>query len=243
MKNKSTDMCNEIIAVKAKSMASNSNMADIENQVKLKHPFTLVMAGPTSSGKTVLTREIMQHHEITCTFNKKQIKVLYCYGQMQAIYKQPIANVLTKYHEGLCNEEEMREFKPDLIIIDDLMMEVGDDPNMANLFTKVSHHLNISVIFIVQNMFFQAKHMRTISLNAHYYILLKNPRDKLQVLNLGRQILPGQSKYFAEVYSECTREPYSNLIIDMTSTTPDALRLRSMKVVKGEIEFTIYKPR
>ena len=48
-------------------------------------------------------------------------------------------------------------------------------------FSRGSHHRNLSVIYIVLNLFYQEKDSRSISLNSHYLILFKNPRDKLQI--------------------------------------------------------------
>ena len=67
-----------------------------------------------------------------------------------------------------------------LIILDDLMDET--DQRVASLFTKKSHHRNISVMYIVQNLFHRGKHHRTVSLNAHYMVLFKNPKDVSQIL-------------------------------------------------------------
>ena len=46
-----------------------------------------------------------------------------------------------------------------LIILDDLMDET--DQRVASLFTKKSHYRNISVMYIVQNLFHRGKHHRT----------------------------------------------------------------------------------
>jgi hypothetical protein len=61
-----------------------------------------------------------------------------------------------------------------LIILDDLMDET--DQRVASLFTKKSHHRNISVMYIVPNLFHRGKYHRTISLNAHYMVVFKNHR-------------------------------------------------------------------
>jgi len=45
------------------------------------------------------------------------------------------------------------------------------------MFTKISHHRNVSVVYLTQNVFDKNKYARTISLNAHYLVLIKNPRD------------------------------------------------------------------
>ena len=55
------------------------------------------------------------------------------------------------------------------------------DDRVTKLFTKECHHRNISVMFIVQNLFGKKKEQRTISLNSHYLVVFKNPRDASQM--------------------------------------------------------------
>jgi hypothetical protein len=74
-----------------------------------------------------------------------------------------------------------------LIILDDLMDET--DQKVVSLFTKKSQHRNISVMYIVQNLFHRGKHH---SLNAHYMVLFKNPRDVSQIMELAHQMYPGE---------------------------------------------------
>lgn len=209
--------------------------------LKLHHPFNLIIAGPTSSGKTSLIRDLLTHHSHTTTINKSQIKVIYCYGQFQSLYLEPIDNVNMKYHEGLISGDELEKEHVDLIVIDDLMQEVASNEQMMNLFTKQSHHMNVSVCFIIQNLFFQSRLMRTISLNAHYIILMRNPRDRLQVANLGRQIMPGYAAFFRAVYDDATKQPYSHLLIDLHPLCLEWAQLRSWSSVKGQKEFIVYK--
>lgn len=79
-----------------------------------------------------------------------------------------------------------------VIVIGDQMIEAGSENRMVNLFTNGSHRRNLSVIYIVQNLFHQGKGNRNISLNSHDLVLFKNPRDKLQILTLGKQTYPRQ---------------------------------------------------
>jgi len=55
---------------------------------------------------------------------------------------------------------------PTLLIIDDLMSETNQ--LVANIFTNISHHRNINVLYLTQNLFDKNRFARTISLNAHY---------------------------------------------------------------------------
>jgi len=119
----------------------------------------------------------------------------------------------------------MLDGKRTLLIIDDLMAET--DSRITKLFTKGSHHKNTSIVYISQNLFSKNRENRDINLNTHYIVLFKNPRDRAQVAHLGRQIFPDGSKYFMEAFQDATSSPYDYLLIDLTTTTPDNLRLRT----------------
>ena len=116
---------------------------------------------------------------------------------------------------------------PGLIVIDDLMNESSKDSAVADIFTKYSHHKNISVIFIVQNLFHKGAKMRDISLNSHYLVIFKNPRDKHQIYHLARQFKPDNSKSVLEAFQDATETPHSYLMFDLTQNTPEILRMRA----------------
>jgi len=64
------------------------------------------------------------------------------------------------------------------MILEDLMSETNQ--LLANMFTKILHHRNVSVVYLTQKVFDRNRYARTISLNAHYLVLFKNPRDASQ---------------------------------------------------------------
>ena len=101
-----------------------------------------------------------------------------------------------------------------IIVFDDQMIDAGKDQRIVNLFTRGSHHRILSVIYIVQNVFHQGKGSRSISLNSHYLVLFKNPRDKLQVLTLAKQMYPGRTDFFLTQCKEAVRRPYGYLSFD-----------------------------
>lgn len=113
-----------------------------------------------------------------------------------------------------------------LIVLDDLMTSAYTK-SICDLFTKGSHHKNISVILITQNIFHQGKYCRDISLNCKYMVLFKNPRDKSQIFPLARQIFPENPRSLVKVYKEVTSTPYGYLFLDLTQTTDDLLRFQS----------------
>lgn len=215
----------------------------MDQLVKFRCPFTMLVAGSTGSGKTHLVRDLLSHHNFSMNINKKVIKVVWCYGVWQSTYEKTLDNVQVIYHKGLVDEEYISQANADIVVLDDLMNELGDSSELSNLFTKLSHHLGMSVIFIVQNLFHQARQMRTLSLNSKYIILQKNARDKSQIFNLARQVMPNDTKFFLAAYHDATRLPYSNFILDFAPETPEELRLRSWIKLKGEREIVVYKQK
>ncbi|PJE78547.1 hypothetical protein CI610_02517 [invertebrate metagenome] len=197
-----------------------------------KHPFTCMIAGPTGSGKTTFVKRFIDNIQQMMT--PIPDKILWCYGEYQTIYGF-IDKV--EFHEGLPDLMELDTSVNNLIVIDDLMSEVNSD--VTSLFTKKSHHFNISVMYIVQNLFCQSKKHRDISLNTHYIVLMKNPRDSSQVRCLSQQMFPGKT-LLMEAYKDATLHPHGYLLVDLKQNTPSDLRLRTC-VFPGEYQF-VYVP-
>ena len=123
-----------------------------------------------------------------------------------------------------------------LVVIDDLMDQVSEDKRITNLFTKGCHHRNLSVIFILQNIFHRGKELRDMSLNCHYLVLFKSPRDSSQVNHLAKQMFPGHVKYMQEAFADATSIPYRYLLCDLKQETPTDFRLRT-NIFPGETQY------
>ena len=83
------------------------------------------------------------------------------------------------------------------------------------------------MIYIVQNIFDQDRETRNISLNAHYIVLFKSPRDKQQISVLARQVNPSYVQEFMKSYEEATKRPHGYIMIDLIRTTDDQHRLKT----------------
>jgi len=95
------------------------------------------------------------------------------------------------------------------------------------LFTKGSHHTNISVILITQNLFIQELFSRDIYLNTKYLVLLKSVSDKKQLIFLTRQFYPENSTILYKTYLDATQSPQGYLLLDKSPNTDDRLRFRT----------------
>jgi len=106
------------------------------------------------------------------------------------------------FNDGLPDIEQFDGRERTLLVLDDLMGETND--SVSNIFTKVPHHRNVSVLYLSQNLFYKSKQNRTMSLNAHYIVLFKNPRDAMQVATLAWQMYPGNSQFLVEAFEVAT---------------------------------------
>ena len=110
------------------------------------HPFTSVISGTTGSEKSVFVRRFV--HNIKHMMTPIPDRILWCYGEYQTLYGTVDG---VDFHQGLPDLDTLDPRKKHLIILDDLMDET--DQRVASLFTKKSHHRDISVMYIVQNLF------------------------------------------------------------------------------------------
>ena len=198
-----------------------------------------MVAGMIGSGKTVWVQSLLQQAQTV--IDQPPERIIWCYSQWQPAYTQllmmiPTTEFVKGIPESLENDSYLDVNKRNMIVIDDQMTEAGKDNRIVNLFTKGSHHRNLNVIYIVQNLFHQGKGNRSISLNSHYLVLFKNPRDKLQILTLAKQMYPSETAWFIKEYEEAVRRPYGYLFVDLRPTTPDRCRLRT-NVLPGEERF------
>ena len=133
------------------------------------------------------------------------------YGEWQEDYDL----VKTTYPEiefvqGYSNDiyDSLKPSDRNVLILDDQMGEASDTKSLANFFTKGSHHRNVTILYLVLNMFDQGKCSRTVSLNSHYIVVFRNLKDQSQFRTMAVQILPKNSQGLMDAYADATAKPY-----------------------------------
>ncbi len=168
-------------------------------------------------------------------------RILFYYAEWQEFYRSLSGSI--EFREGLPQAEDYSSDneKTKLVILDDLMRE-SSGAVVLDLFSRGSHHKNLSVIFITQNLFHQGKAQRDISLNTTYMVIFKNPRDRAQIGFLARQVYPQDPKFLLEAYQDATKGPHSYLFLDLAQETLDEYRVRACIFPDDEKNY-VYVPK
>ena len=219
--------------------------------VRFKVPSNFYISGQSQCGKSYLVRRLLYY--LNDLFHPVPSKVIYCYGEYQKEFDQlhgvefiegfpEDLNALTRGHEQT------------LLVLDDLMSECSKDQRVSDLFTRGSHHKGISVLYLTQNLFPPGKLSRTISLNSHYFIVFKNPRDSLGIATLAKQMFPRRTQYLMDTFTNehfPWRKTYS-IYAEVKTCTPSfdeellkeiEMKNISVHIKKGEkTTFTFKKP-
>lgn len=204
------------------------------HDIRFKTSFNCIVSGMSSSGKTTWVKNLLSLRSKLLT--EVPAKTFLFYKVMQDIYLEMenmgLVDELINVNEHFPSLDEISEmvhkFRDQggsLLIFDDTMSSISED--FEQLFCNLSHHENMSIIFLTQNLFYQNKTFRTMSLNCHYLVLMKNDRDKQQASILAKQFSPGNNAYLTRAFFDATKKPYSYLLLDFRPETHPNLRLRS----------------
>ena len=187
-----------------------------------------MVSGMTGCGKTTRVQRLLENRGHTIRAIPQRI--IWFYSIWQPAYAEmmqtiPDIEFVRGIPSTIDNDGYFDVNMRNLVVIDDQMSTASNNKQVIKLFTQGSHHRNLSVIYLVQNLFHQGKGNRDISLNCHYLFIFNNPRDKLQVLTLAKQMYPRKTNYFLQKYEEAVSRPFGYLFIDLKTSTPNHCRL------------------
>ena len=197
-----------------------------------KHPFTCLAVGPTSAGKTVWLMSVLREkHKLISPLPKH---IFLFYSEMQPVYKEMSSeNLITHLIQGIPPYDELKEMVKSykghggcLLIMDDALNDLATN-DLQTMFIQGSHHLDASIICVSQQLFFQSKQYRTMSINSHYLVLFKSPRENRQIQTLASQVSPKRASFLVDAITRATRQPFSYVVLDFKQNQSDSCRVRS----------------
>lgn len=214
--------------------------------LRLITPFNYIISGSSQSGKTNFIKRLLENKDDLMTVPPS--KVFLFYKLRQEVYNEMVStnlvNELTDVSSQFPSLDEIQDMvKPykdnggSLIIFDDILSDITKD--FQQLFCNASHHLNCSIIFVTQNLFQHNQFFRTMSLNSHYFTIMRNARDKQQISILGKQFSPNNVNYVVQSYTDATKTRFSYLLLDFHPNSNPSIGLRS-RIFPEEFPTTVY---
>ena len=94
-----------------------------------------------------------------------------------------------------------------ILVLDDQMGVASLSSSVADLFTRGSRNRNLTVIYLVHNVYNYGKSQRTISLNSYYSVVFRNGQDASQFRTKAYQICPNNSKWLIDSFTDATCKP------------------------------------
>jgi len=104
------------------------------DDLKLKHPFSCRVSGPSKSGKSSFCIRLLQNLDSLCSERDFGGSIIWCYSEKTAVPKFQQSPSNTIYHEGV-PENFGGGGKPRLVFLDDLLNDVYSK-QVCDLFTR-----------------------------------------------------------------------------------------------------------
>jgi hypothetical protein len=211
-----------------------------ELDFSFKHPASIQVSGPSRCGKTRLVLRILEHQLI----QPFPTRIIWVYSEWQKDYKEaasiyPHIEFLKGWREDIY--EQINPKERNLLLVDDQMDEAGSSKTLSKLFTKGVHHRNLTLLYLLQNMYNSGSSQRTASLNSHYNVVFRNSRDASQFRTLAHQMHPGNAKWLIEAFDDATSRPYGYLVLDHHPESDKDKRVVT-QILPGE-NLTLYSCR
>ena len=204
-----------------------TNMSTIS---PLKVPFTMLVAASSNSGKTHLVRDMIINH--------------------YRLFERPIDEIVWLYHPRAFDEELMQQLKRDLnvpirfiegfpskaieegslfnadnkavklLVVDDLVATALRTPIFLELHTIMSHHNNICVVGIMQNLHAdtpsQRQMINNIIRNLSYIVLFPDRRNLGALKQIARTYFNGEEYKLVQPFKQLidSKEKYNYMLID-----------------------------
>jgi ABC-type iron transport system FetAB ATPase subunit len=194
---------------------------------RFKTNFTMVISGPSLSGKSTLIKNILINAD---RLIDAKIDYVVIFTGSQDYTLRSIANpsFTVSFVEGLPDnfDEYILPNKRGIFVIDDLETKASQNEAVLEVFSVKCHHENVSIILVLQNLFNRGSKRIGFLRNCHYLILFQNPIDQSVNFIVASRLNPVKRKKVLNlIFSVLEKHRY--ILLDGRQDTPVAARFRT----------------
>ena len=178
-----------------------------------------IIFGQTGAGKTYFMLEVIRQ-KLIHPFPKN---IYYMYNiEQDFMYRwNETEEQKITFIQGL-GVEQMNTSEPSLLVIDDLLLSTNKE--VVEMFILGSHHKQISLFYLTQNLFPNCNMNRTMSNNAHYYVLFHNQRNFRQIHTLAHQIYVGRDvQRITNAYKRANKQERGFVVLSFAQGLPEEI--------------------
>ena len=196
----------------------------------LTTPFSMLCASNSGAGKSILIRDLLvKHYQL---FDKPLTEIVWLYHQNAKDeklmnYLKTNLTIPISFVEGFpadavangslfdCSPDDLK-----CIVLDDVVISALRSPVFINLFTILSHHSNLVVIAILQNLHAdtasQRQIMNNVIRNVSYIVLFPDRRQMSACKQVARTYFNGEEKLLLEPFKFLIdgKEKHNYMVID-----------------------------
>ena len=202
----------------------------------LEIPSTILVLGPTNSGKTALVSKLIERWTSVTNSGDPIDKLVICYGGKYQDAYEEMLDSLDPSSEGEihCNFPRNLSWnsnRTNVLILDDIFgEELKKNVELERIFCVDSHHEKVTCILILQDLTCQSQTIRTCLRNAQYIFLTPSSKNGTLLVTLQRMLFPSKRGYLSACWDLCFREGGKigdYMLIDCSTGCPSDFRVRT----------------
>lgn len=200
--------------------------------IRVRNPCSFIFSGPTKAGKTHRVFRFLEFAKLIFKKPECAKHVIYFYNVWTDEFEKHKHLVHDWIQESPTLEVIVDKCEPfkdkggSIVIVDDYGSDIAKE--LKQVFTVHSHHLNINIFLLVQNLFPNDNFYRELSRNATHTLVFPNNRDKKQLQCFASQVFPGGSSQILDICTQMEEEnPYGYIWFDFDQKTVKYLRIKA----------------
>jgi GTPase SAR1 family protein len=199
-----------------------------KNELAPQHPFRLLVVGPSGGGKTnIIMNLVLEYLEFDKLYlfakdlqEEKYITLIALFQSLEKKYQDEneTDETLIEYYDDptKVSIDSFNPNKQNLVIFDDQITESKENQQKINdLFVRGRKTPNCSIVYLTQSFF----HTPPLLKKQCNYIILMNVNSQRELQEISKTYATDiDYKVFKSLYSECTKEQWGFMVLDMKTT-------------------------